>query len=104
MSGCASANFGSRAFFAKAVSRELMTTLLLMHPACLDHVTPAGHPERPDRLRAIERALDHEKFQALIRGEAPRADIDAIARVHPRDYITAIEDATPSQGLARLDA
>ena len=28
-------------------------TLLLTHTACLDHVTPPGHPERPDRLRAV---------------------------------------------------
>jgi len=26
-------------------------TLLLTHTACLDHVTPPGHPERPDRIR-----------------------------------------------------
>jgi hypothetical protein len=30
-----------------------MPTLLITHPACLDHLRPAGHPERPDRLRAI---------------------------------------------------
>ena len=34
-----------------------MSTLLLSHKACLDHVTPPGHPERPDRLRAVEEAL-----------------------------------------------
>ena len=51
-----------------------MTTLLLSHPACLDHLTPMGHPERPDRLRAIERALEHEKFQTLAREQAPMAD------------------------------
>jgi hypothetical protein len=34
-----------------------MTTLLVTHPACLDHITPPGHPERPDRLRAIDQAL-----------------------------------------------
>ena len=39
-----------------------MTTLLLSHPACLNHLTPNGHPERPERLRAIERALEDEKF------------------------------------------
>ena len=35
-----------------------MTTLLLSHPACLDHATPAGHPERADRLRAVKEALE----------------------------------------------
>jgi acetoin utilization deacetylase AcuC-like enzyme len=35
-----------------------MSTLYITHPACLDHQTPFGHPERPDRIRAIERALE----------------------------------------------
>ena len=34
-----------------------MSTLYITHPACLDHLTPLGHPERPDRLRAVEAAL-----------------------------------------------
>ena len=48
-----------------------------------------GHPEQPDRLRAIERALESEVFQVLARDIAPRAEISAIARVHPQDYIEA---------------
>ncbi len=81
-----------------------MSTLLITHPACLEHVTPMGHPERPDRLRAIERALENECFQSLAREQAPAAEIDAIARAHPRPYIAAIEEATPKEGLVRLDA
>jgi len=81
-----------------------MTTLLVTHPACLDHLNPAGHPERPDRLRAIERALEHERFQHLARVEAPAAALETIALCHPMDYVTAIRDATPKAGLARLDA
>ncbi|MEA2903294.1 MAG: hypothetical protein QOI12_681 [Alphaproteobacteria bacterium] len=81
-----------------------MATLLITHPACLDHLTPPGHPERPDRLRAIERALADERFKALVRVEAPAADADTIALCHPLDYVTAIRDATPKEGLVRLDA
>ena len=81
-----------------------MTTLLITPPACLDHLNPAGHPERPDRLRAIERALEHERFQHLARVEAPAAALETIALCHPMDYVTAIRDATPKAGLARLDA
>jgi acetoin utilization deacetylase AcuC-like enzyme len=81
-----------------------MTTLLLSHPACLNHVTPLGHPERPDRLRAIERALEHEKFQTLAREQAPMADLEAIARVHPMDYVEQVREASPREGLVRLDA
>jgi acetoin utilization deacetylase AcuC-like enzyme len=79
------------------------TTLVISHPACLAHDMGEGHPERPDRLRAIERALESEAFQMLARDSAPRADLAAIARVHPREYIEAIREATPQQGLAALD-
>jgi acetoin utilization deacetylase AcuC-like enzyme len=81
-----------------------MTTLFITHPACLDHLTPPGHPERPDRLRAIERALADERFQSLVRAEAPRASLETIALCHPMSYITTIRDATPKQGLIALDA
>jgi acetoin utilization deacetylase AcuC-like enzyme len=81
-----------------------MATLLITHPACLDHLTPAGHPERPERLRAIERALEDERFQNLARIEAPAAALETIALCHPMDYVTGIRDATPKDGLARLDA
>ena len=81
-----------------------MSTLLITHPACLDHVNPGGHPERPDRLRAIARVLGEDRFKALARAEAPAASLDTIARCHPMSYVMAIRDATPKQGLVRLDA
>ena len=80
-----------------------MPTLLVTHSACLCHLTPAGHPERPDRLRAVDRALESERFQMLGRMQAPTAELDAIARCHPMDYIAALRDATPKQGMVRLD-
>ncbi len=81
-----------------------MSTLLITHPACLDHLTPSGHPERPERLRAVERALEAEKCQLLARVEAPMAPFEIIALCHPMDYITEIRDATPGEGMVRLDA
>jgi acetoin utilization deacetylase AcuC-like enzyme len=80
-----------------------MSTLLLTHPACLEHVTPAGHPERPDRLRVVERALEAEKFQALARELAPLAPLEVIALCHPMDYIVALRDASPKEGIIHLD-
>jgi acetoin utilization deacetylase AcuC-like enzyme len=80
-----------------------MSTLLISHPACLQHLTPAGHPERPDRLRAIEQALEAEKFQALQRVEAPMAEVETIALCHPMDYIEELRDASPKEGMVRLD-
>jgi acetoin utilization deacetylase AcuC-like enzyme len=81
-----------------------MTTLLITHTACLDHLTPPGHPERPDRLRAVARALEQEQFQNLTRVEAPAATLESIALCHPMDYVTGIRDATPKQGLVQIDA
>src|SRR2546421_7399075 len=81
-----------------------MATLLVSHPACLQHLTPPGHPERPDRLRAVESALAADRFKPLVREEAPTAEFDTITLVHPLDYVTAIRDATPQQGMVRLDA
>ena len=81
-----------------------MTTLLLSHPACLDHLTPQGHPERPDRLRAIERVLEQEKFQGLVREQAPMATPETIALAHPMDYVQHVRDAAPREGMVRIDA
>jgi len=81
-----------------------MSTLFITHPACLEHLTPMGHPERPDRLRAIERVFESEKFQGLAREQAPAAAPETIALCHPMEYVEAIRDATPKSGLARLDA
>lgn len=80
-----------------------MTTLLLSHSACLNHLTPPGHPERPDRLRAIESALEAEKFAGLIREPAPMADIEMVALAHPREYVEAIREASPREGMIGLD-
>ena len=81
-----------------------MTTLLLSHPACLNHLMPMGHPERPDRLRAVERALEHEKFQSLAREQAPMASLETVALAHPLDYVEQVRDASPREGMVRLDA
>jgi acetoin utilization deacetylase AcuC-like enzyme len=81
-----------------------VTTLLLTHPASLEHNAGHGHPERPERIQAIERALEDERFSILAREIAPRVTREALLRVHPEPYIAAIEAAAPEQGLRRLDA
>jgi len=81
-----------------------MPTFYITHTACLDHRTPSGHPERPDRLRAIESALAADTFKPLVRIEAPAASLDTIALCHPMDYVTAVQEASPQQGLVQIDA
>ena len=81
-----------------------MTTLLISDPVFLDHETSAGHPERADRLRALDVAFRSEVFSALTRESAPMgADAD-IMRVHPQSYIDRIEASAPQAGFAHLDA
>jgi acetoin utilization deacetylase AcuC-like enzyme len=81
-----------------------MTTLLITHDAGLNHLTPSGHPERPDRLRAVARALEAEKFQPLVRVSSPQADVEAVSLCHPRDFVEELRDATPTEGLVRIDS
>jgi acetoin utilization deacetylase AcuC-like enzyme len=81
-----------------------VSTLLVTHPACAAHNMGEGHPERPQRLRAVDQALNHEMFNLLVRDSAPRAAIEALTGVHPAEYVDAIEQASPSQGRVRLDA
>ncbi|HUI97226.1 MAG TPA: histone deacetylase family protein [Xanthobacteraceae bacterium] len=81
-----------------------MATLYITHPACLDHITPLGHPERSDRLKVVDRALEDEKFQTLAREQAPAATLETIALAHPMDYVEQIRDACPTVGMVRIDA
>jgi acetoin utilization deacetylase AcuC-like enzyme len=81
-----------------------VTTLLLTHPACLAHDMGHGHPERPDRLRAIESSLADARFAGLRRESAPSAAREAILRVHPEAYVALLEAAAPADGLRQLDA
>src|SRR5262245_37815763 len=81
-----------------------MLTLLLSHPSSLAHQTPPGHPERPDRIRAIEQVLDGEKFAALRRAEAPMAETELLTLCHPEDYVDALREAAPREGMVRIDA
>jgi acetoin utilization deacetylase AcuC-like enzyme len=80
-----------------------LTTLLLHHAAFLDHVTPIGHPERPDRLRALHAVLDTPEFASLARIEAPLADAGMVLLCHPEPYVEAIRKAIPAEGMARID-
>ena len=81
-----------------------MATLLIEDPIFLRHLVPEGHPERPDRLRAIGQALADKRFAKLDRRAAPRAEIAAIAAAHTPDYIAEIEAAVPADGLCQIEA
>lgn len=82
-----------------------MTVLLLTHRDCLGHEMGEGHPECPDRLRAVLQALDAEEFADLARDEPGEATREQLERVHPADYVTAILGVRPALGdYVALDA
>jgi len=81
-----------------------MTVALFTHPACLEHDTGPGHPERPERLRRVLQALEHPDFVPLVRQEAPEATDEQLCRAHPEAYVQAIRAARPEPGdYAYLD-
>ncbi|MCV6600969.1 MAG: histone deacetylase family protein, partial [Cohaesibacter sp.] len=57
--------------------------------------TPEGHPERPDRMRAVNVALEHEKFLFLPREEAHMGRREDILRCHPENLVDMLETITP---------
>jgi acetoin utilization deacetylase AcuC-like enzyme len=80
-----------------------MATLLVSQRNFESHVTPAGHPERPDRIRAIEEALRPDLFPDLLRKDAPSGDLSLADLVHAPGYIQALAQIRPAEGLARID-
>ncbi|MCW2310022.1 histone deacetylase family protein [Rhodobium gokarnense] len=81
-----------------------MATLYISHPVFLEHVTPLGHPERADRLRAIDRILEHERFQSLQRDVPPKATMEQLLFAHPEEHILDVEASIPMEGVAHLDS
>jgi acetoin utilization deacetylase AcuC-like enzyme len=77
-----------------------MTTALLTHPDCLNHLTPEGHPERVARLEAL---LPRLEGKDLLRVRAPLAADDDLLLAHPQDHLDAIKAAEPERGIRQLD-
>lgn len=81
----------------------MMKTRLYTHPIYLEHLTPVGHPERPDRLRAIAKLLDDEDFADLDRQESPQGDEGSILYAHPEEFIEKIRLKIPHEGISGID-
>ena len=72
------------------------------HPSSLEHDTGL-HPERADRIRALEAALKQRGWAGLERRDAPRVKQDTLLAVHPRDYVRSIEVASLRGGALDPD-
>ncbi len=80
-----------------------MTTLLFTHPASLRHVTPEGHPERIDRIRAVEQILGSQHFRDLVRREAPVGRDEDILLAHAYEHLERVRALSPAEGFEYLD-
>jgi acetoin utilization deacetylase AcuC-like enzyme len=80
-----------------------LTTLLVTHPACIDHDPGSFHPERPDRLKAVLHGLSDSAFKPVERIAAPRAEDRHLALCHPMAHIEAVMGTIPPQGRQHLD-
>ncbi|MDA0745448.1 MAG: histone deacetylase [bacterium] len=61
------------------------------HPEYLNHDTGFGHPERPDRLRAIHSRLEESGLNDQLLAFAPRkADLSWLEKAHTSEHITNV--------------
>ncbi|WP_189411588.1 histone deacetylase family protein [Neogemmobacter tilapiae] len=78
-----------------------MSVLVFSHPDGLLHDTPKGHPERVERLHAVEQGLSGLAFT---RRECPLGNWDDVLRAHDPDYVAKVRDAAPETDRVQMDA
>ncbi len=80
-------------------------TGLVYHPAYLGHDMGAGHPESPNRLRAIMQQLEQSGTAARLTMIAPReAEDEWITQIHRPAYLSMLKTNAPASGRLALDS
>lgn len=79
-----------------------MTVALYTHRDMFDHRPGEGHPESPERLRAVSDALSDSDLD-LAPNDAPLAEAGDLLLAHDEAYVQLIERAAPASGLRVLD-
>jgi acetoin utilization deacetylase AcuC-like enzyme len=77
--------------------------LYFSHPSSLEHDTGVGHPERADRIRAIEAELRGRDWLGYERREAPPVTTEQLLAVHPKSYIEFVQETCARSGAFDLD-
>jgi acetoin utilization deacetylase AcuC-like enzyme len=79
-------------------------TGLVYHSAYLEHDMGAGHPESPNRLRAIIQRLEQSGTAAQVKKIEPRkAEDEWITLVHTTNYVATLHQHVPTSGRVSLD-
>lgn len=76
-----------------------MSILLVTHESSHEHVNPAGHPERVQRLDAVVAGV-RAASSPVVDLEAPAVDRSVLELVHSPDYVRKIDDLCSSGGGA----
>ena len=71
---------------------RVRATTVVADPRYRDHRAPSGHPECPDRLLAVQRAIDARRDR-LEHLEPREAQPEEILRVHARDHLDRVAEA-----------
>ena len=70
----------------------------------LDHDMGMGHPESPNRLRAIMQHLEQSgTLQRVTRIEPRRAEDEWVTQIHQPEYVAALTKHAPTPGGVSLD-
>jgi acetoin utilization deacetylase AcuC-like enzyme len=83
----------------------MATTGFVYHPDYLKHDMGAGHPESPERLRAIVARLEQDGvLPRLIRIDPVAAADEWVTQVHAPSYVASLKRHAPASGRVMLDA
>ncbi|MFO0707394.1 MAG: histone deacetylase, partial [Nitrospira sp.] len=79
-------------------------TGLVYDPRYLEHDMGMGHPESPNRLRAIMQQLEESGTVARLTRIVPRmAEDEWITQVHSAAYVASLKQHAPASGRVSLD-
>ena len=76
--------------------------IIIKHEDALCHIVPDGHPERPDRWRAVNEMIEADFAHHQII-EAKPASHSQLAAVHEEAYLASLFDHEPETGLLTID-
>ena len=78
--------------------------IVYSHNDCLKKFNGNGHPERKERLDVIKNSLNSSPDLKINFKNAPKADMEIISLVHPKEHIEKMFNNIPNEGLQEVEA